>query len=215
MLRLIVGNLNYSSWSMRAWLALKLAGADFEVRDVGIFTSPHWKDKVLSFSGAGKVPILVDRSLTIHESLAISETMAERFPQAHLWPEDAALRARGRAISAEMVSSFTEIRRQMPTNLRGRSQNRPCEGKLPQEIARVLDIWSASLLTSSGQFLLGDFSIADCMYMPLVARFRTYGVEMDERAQAYSQAVFAHPLVQELSDLAAVTESIPQYDALL
>ncbi len=123
MLTLVGANLNYSSWTIRAWLALKHAGLPFRFHDVGLKTSANWKDKILSFSGAGKVPILIDGSLSVHESLAIGEYVSELAPTANLWPGDLKLRARGRAISCEMLSSFTALRTAMPCNLRARAPN--------------------------------------------------------------------------------------------
>ena len=123
MLRLVYGNLNYSSWSIRPWLALKHAGLEFRGHDIGLKTAEGWKDRILSFSGAGYVPILVDGSLSIHESLAICEYVAELAPSARLWPEDAKLRARGRAIACEMHSGFSHLRHAMDMNLRGRARH--------------------------------------------------------------------------------------------
>src|SRR6187402_74021 len=125
MLRLVCANLNYSSWSIRPWLALKHAGLPFRTHDVGLKTDEGWKDRILSFSGAGQVPILVDGSLSIHESLAICEYVAELQPAARLWPEDAKLRARGRAIACEMHSGFQHLRGAMAMNLRARSHLTP------------------------------------------------------------------------------------------
>ena len=110
MLRLVVGPLNYSSWSMRPWLVLHHAGAAVKTHEIPLFVGPDWQEQVLSFSGAGKVPVLVDKNLSIHESLAICEYVAELHPEAQLWPADRGLRARGRAISAEMASSFGALR---------------------------------------------------------------------------------------------------------
>lgn len=214
-MRLVVANLNYSSWSMRAWLGLRIAKAEFRCHDVGLKTSEGWKDKILSFSGAGKVPILIDGALSIHESLAILETVNERYPRARLWPEDPSLRARGRAISSEMASGFQELRNSMPTTLRGRAKTRPRGEQLDRDVARVQDIFEASLATSQGDYLLGDLSIADCMYFPVLARFRTYRVEFSEKARRYSDLMFSHPLVRELEEIAAGTESIAEYDAYL
>jgi len=211
MLNLIVGNLNYSSWSMRPWLALKHAGAEFRVKDIGLKTANDYKDKILSFSGAGKVPILVDGALTVHESLAICEYANELFPKAKLWPEDAKLRARGRAISCEMLSSFSALRQAMPTNLRRRAQRTPSGAAVEQDVARILDIWEASLSTN-GPFLLGDFSIADCMYFPVATRFRTYGVLLPERCSAYVSRLFELPLYAELEAIALKAPSIAEYD---
>jgi glutathione S-transferase len=215
MLRLVCANLNYSSWSMRPWLALKRAGLPFKTFDVGMRTTEGWKERILSFSGAGQVPILIDGSLSVHESLAICEYVAELAPAAKLWPEDPQLRARGRAISCEMHSGFTALRRAMSENLRARASRTPTSPEVEADIARVLDIFRASLSTANGPFLLGDFSIADCMYFPVVSRFRTYGVPLPADAAAYSAALFQLPFVQELEELAKATPAIPEYDAAL
>jgi len=215
MLRLVCANLNYSSWSIRAWLALKHAGLDFKVHDVGLKTQEGWKDRILAFSGAGYVPVLVDGSLSIHESLAICEYVAELSPAARLWPDDAKLRARGRAISCEMHSGFSSVRSAMPCNLRGRASRTPKSPQIDADIARVLDIWRASLSSNGGPFLLGDFSIADCMYFPLASRFRSYGVELPGEVQAYSAALFSLPFAQELQQIAQTTPPIAEYDAAL
>ncbi len=215
MLRLVSANLNYSSWSIRPWLALKHAGLPFRAHDVALKTEDGWKDRILSFSGAGQVPILVDGSLSIHESLAICEYVAELAPAAKLWPEDAKLRARGRAIACEMHGGFSHLRNAMNMNLRARSTHTPKSPQIDANIARILDIWNASLSTADGPFLLGDFSIADCMYFPVAARFRTYGVALPEAAQKYSAALFALPFVQELEALAQTTPPIPEYDTTL
>lgn len=221
MLTLVGANLNYSSWTIRAWLALEYAGLPFRFHDVGLKTTANWKDKILSFSGAGKVPILIDGALSVHESLAIAEYVAELAPNVQLWPADAQLRARGRAISCEMLSSFTSLRSAMTCNLRGRTNN-PAAPAFQSEavradIARVLDIWHASLEAQSnkGPFLLGDFSIADCMYFPVATRFRTYGVKLPPIAEAYVNALFARPEVAKLETLAANTLPIEEYEAAL
>src|SRR6478609_8418590 len=140
MMRLVVANLNYSSWSMRAWLALRHAQLQFKTHDVGLKTKEGWKETILQFSGAGQVPILVDGSLSVHESLAICEYVAELAPEAQLWPEDRALRARGRAISSEMHSGFSALRSQMPCNVRGRARATPSSPRLDADIARIQDI---------------------------------------------------------------------------
>jgi glutathione S-transferase len=215
MLRLVCANLNYSSWSVRPWLALKHAGLEFRVHDVGLKTQAGWQERILAFSGAGKVPILVDGSLSIHESLAICEYVAELAPGAKLWPEDSKLRARGRAISCEMHAGFPSLRSAMSMNLRGRAARTPSSPEIASEIARVLDVWRASLSSSGGPFLLGSLTIADCMYFPVATRFRTYGVELPDDARAYSEALFALPIVKELEELAKATPPIAEYDALL
>ncbi len=215
MLRLVCANLNYSSWSVRPWLALKHAGVTFRTHDVGLKTSDGWKERILAFSGAGRVPVLVDGSLSIHESLAICEYVAELAPAARLWPEDPKLRARGRAIACEMHSGFPHLRSAMSMNLRARARATPQGPELDAEIARVLDIWHASLSTAEGPFLLGQFSIADCMFFPVASRFRTYGVQLPSDAAAYANALFELPFVKELQVLAEAAPAIAEYDALL
>jgi glutathione S-transferase len=215
MLRLVCANLNYSSWSVRPWLALKHSGLPFRAHDVGLKTEDGWQDRIRSFSGAGLVPILIDGSLSVHESLAICEYIAELAPAARLWPVDAKLRARGRAIACEMHSGFSHLRRSLCMNLRARSAHTPKSPEIDADIARVLEIWDASLSSAGGPFLLGEFSIADCMYFPVATRFRTYGVALPAAAQAYSDALFALPFVKELEALAQITPAIPEYDAAL
>lgn len=221
MLTLVGTNLNYSSWTIRAWLALEYAGLPFRFHDVGLKTTPNWKDKIRSFSGAGKVPILIDGALSVHESLAIAEYVAELAPSVNLWPGDARLRARGRAISCEMLSSFTNLRSVMACNLRGRTSN-PAASSFQSEavradIERVLEIWQASLEAhaDTGPFLLGAFSIADCMYFPVASRFRTYGVKLPPLAETYVNALFARPEAKKLEALAANTSPIQEYEAAL
>src|SRR6188768_2548452 len=215
MLRLVSGNLNYSSWSVRPWLALQHAGLPFRIHDIGLKTEDGWKDRILSFSGAGQVPILVDGSLSVHESLAICEYVSELAPAARLWPDDIQLRARGRAISCEMHSGFSHLRQAMGMNLRARASTTPRSAEVDRDITRILDIWKASLSSSGGPFLLGQFSIADCMYFPVATRFRTYGVPLPADAQAYSKALFALPIVRELEAIAANAPAITEYDACL
>ncbi|MBK6576817.1 MAG: glutathione S-transferase [Sandaracinaceae bacterium] len=216
MLRLVVGPLNYSSWSMRPWLVLHHSGLPFKTHEIGLFVEPGWQEQVLSFSGAGKVPVLVDKNLSVHESLAICEYIAELAPEARLWPEDRALRARGRAISAEMASSFGSLRNEMTANIRGRRATpRAPSADAQRDIDRVFDIWRASLATSPGPFLLGDFSVADAMYYPVLTRFRTYGVPLPAEVAPWAERMEAHPSVVALVAEAQKSVAIPKYDALL
>lgn len=215
MLTLVGGNLNYSSWTMRPWLALRHAELPFRFHDVGLRTKEGWKQRILVFSGAGKVPVLVDGASSIHESLAICETVAERAPDEKLWPADPALRARGRAISCEMMSSFGALRSELPCNLRARSSTPSMSDAARADVARVVDIFTASLEGGGGPFLLGDFSIADCMYAPVAMRFRTYGVSLPQTAARYVETVLAHPHVLALEEIAKSQPAIPEYDAAL
>jgi glutathione S-transferase len=214
-MRLVAAPLNYSSWSVRAWLALDHAGAEFKTHEIGLYVDPNWREKVLQFSGAGKVPILIDGNLSVHEALAICEYAAERFPAAGLWPSDAPLRARARAVSSEMSSDFTNIRNEMPMNFRGRGRSFSPSDAAMREIERVFDIWNASLSTSPGPFLFGDFSIADCMYVPVLSRFRTYGVPIEGDAAAWAARIWEQPSVAKWTRLAEQSIAVPKYDALL
>ena len=214
-MRLVMAPLNYSSWSARAWLALDHAGADFKTHEIALFVDPDWRDKVLQFSGAGKVPILIDASLSIHEALAICEYAAERFPEANLWPSDPQLRGRARAVSAEMSSGFLNVRNEMSMNYRGRASRFSPSDDASQEIDRIFDIWNASLSTSPGPFLFGEFSIADCMYVPVVSRFQTYGVSLQGQIAQWAERIWAQPSVTRWTALADQSIPVPKYDALL
>ncbi len=214
-MRLVVAPLNYSSWSVRAWLALDHAGAQFKTHEIGLYVDPNWREKVLRFSGAGKVPILIDGNLSVHEALAICEYAAERFPAAGLWPSDPQLRARARAVSSEMSSNFTNIRNEMPMNYRGRARRFSPSDAAMREIERVLDIWNASLSSSPGPFLFGEFSIADCMYVPVLSRFRTYGVPLGRTAAAWEARIWEQRSVAKWTTLAEQSVAVPKYDTIL
>jgi len=215
MLTLVGANLNYSSWSIRPWLALRHADLPFRFHDVGLKTRDGWKERILGFSGAGKVPILIDGASSVHESLAICETVAELAPQKKLWPDDPKLRARGRAISCEMTSSFGALRSEMTCNLRARSRTPTLSDAAKADVARVVDVFTASIEGCGGPFLLGEFSIADCMYAPVASRFRTYSVALPEVAARYVEAVLGHPLFVELDALAKEQPPIAEYDAFV
>ncbi|MCA9626425.1 MAG: glutathione S-transferase [Myxococcales bacterium] len=212
-LRLVVGPLNYSSWSVRPWLALKYSGLPFKTHTIDLFVDPEWHNKVLQFSGAGKVPVLIDGNLSVHESLAICEYVSELAPDAKLWPEDRAQRARARAISCEMLGGFPYLRGEMGMNGRARAKAFRPSAEAQREIARVSEVWSASLQSLGGPYLFGHFTIADCMYFPVVTRLRTYGVELSGDAADYCATIWEHPIVAEWEKLAAESVAIPEYDA--
>lgn len=215
-LRLVIGPLNYSSWSVRPWLALKYSGLPFKTHAIDLFVDEGWKEKLLQFSGAGKVPVLVDGQLSIHESLAICEYVNELAPEARLWPEDRASRARARAVSAEMACGFPAVRSEMPMNGRARSREPVVlSAAAKTEIERIREVWSASLQTLGGPYLFENFTIADCMYFPVLSRFRTYGVELNGDALEYSKTMWEHPIVKEWEKLASSSIAIPKYDELL
>ncbi|MEX1074057.1 MAG: glutathione S-transferase family protein [Burkholderiales bacterium] len=203
---LVVGNKNYSSWSLRPWLAMKVLGIPFEEKRIPLY-GPDSKRALLQYSPAGKVPCLVDGELRVWDSLAILETLAEREPR--LWPADAMLRARARSVSAEMHSGFAKLRQHMSMNVRKRH---PGKGRTPEvlaEIARIVEIWSEA----RGPFLFGPFCAADAMYAPVVLRFRTYEVELPPACRAYADAVLELPELQEwMRDAGRETESLPQFE---
>jgi glutathione S-transferase len=203
---LVVGNKNYSSWSLRPWLAMKVLGIPFREQRVPLYGAGS-KEELLRHSPAGKVPVLVDGDLAVWDSLAILETLAERNPG--LWPADAAQRARARSISAEMHSGFANLRNHMSMNVRRRF---PDKGRTPEvlaEIRRIVEIWSAC----RGPFLFGAFCAADAMYAPVVLRFRTYEVELPPVCRAYADAVLALPALQEwMRDAERETETLPQFE---
>jgi glutathione S-transferase len=199
-LTLVIGNKNYSSWSMRPWLAMRASGIAFEEVFIPLYTDNKAdKDRILSFSRSGKVPSLVDGDITVWDSLAIIEYLAERFPEAGLWPRDRAARAHARSISAEMHSGFLPLRNECGMNL-----HRPVGAVTLSEdaranIARIEEIWTdcRTRYGKAGPFLFGAFTAADAMYAPVVHRFRTYAIKVGPLAQAYMETMMALPAFAE------------------
>jgi glutathione S-transferase len=193
-LTLVIGNKNYSSWSMRPWIALKAAGIAFDETLIPIYV-PGSKEKILAVSPAGKVPVLIDGDVHVWESLAILDYLAERFPQAGLWPADQAARAHARAISAEMHAGFVPLRRHCPMNMWRPVKQRELPPDVLANVQRIDALWTdcRRRFGTGGPFLFGAFGAADAMYAPIVSRFHTYGVEVSEAARAYMQAVMALP----------------------
>lgn len=220
-LELVVLSLRYSSWSMRAWLALTHAGATFATRTVEL---PHMMDPMATTSLAdrrargsvrGLFPVLRVRGTSIHESLAICEWAAEAYPDAGLWPADALLRAEARAISCEMLSGFGDMRRELSCHLFGRVPSFTPGPAARADIERVFEIWSEKLERSGGPFLFGRFSIADAMFYPVLTRFRTYAVALPQTLAPYAAALDALPAVRALIALASNEPHIPTYDAYI
>jgi glutathione S-transferase len=203
---LVIGNKNYSSWSLRPWLAMKVLKLEFEEKRIALY-EPGSREQILQHSPAGKVPCLVDGSVRVWDSLAILEYLAEKHAQ--LWPADAAQRARARSICAEMHSGFPSLRTHMSMNVRKRY---PGKGRTPDvqaEIERILGIWSEA----QKPFLFGAFGAADAMYAPVVLRFRTYEVELPPACRAYADAVLALPAMREwIAAAERERESIPQFE---
>ena len=198
-LTLVIGNKNYSSWSMRPWLALKANGIAFEEVLIPLYTGDADKRRILGFSQSGKVPALIDDDITIWDSLAIIEYAAERFPQNHLWPHDRASRAHARSISAEMHSGFAALRNECGMNLHRPVGVKSLSENARADVARVQQIWSEcrERYGRTGPYLFGAFSGADAMYAPVVHRFRTYAIEVTPSARDYMDAMISLPAFQE------------------
>jgi glutathione S-transferase len=191
---LIIGNRNYSSWSLRGWLATCLSGIAFETELVRL-SEPGSHAELLRHSPAGRVPVLKHDERVIWDSLAIIEYLAELRPQAGLWPADADARAMARSIAAEMHAGFAALRANMPMNLRKDLSGKGRGPGVVEDIERIGAIWreACSRFGRDGPFLFGRYCAADAMYTPVAARFRTYGVELDPTCQAYVDAVLAWP----------------------
>jgi glutathione S-transferase len=193
---LVIGNKNYSSWSLRPWLALRASGIAFDEVQLPLFTD-EFRRRIAEFSPAGRVPVLVDGDVRVWESIAILEYAAERWPDRGLWPASSAARAHARTVCAEMHAGFHALRAAMPMNLRS---FHPGKGRSPEvdaDIARVSDLWRDCLARSGGPFLFGAFGNADAMYAPVVTRFVTYGVALAPDLQRYSAAVLGLPAMRE------------------
>jgi glutathione S-transferase len=201
---LVIGNKNYSSWSLRPWLAMKVLELAFDEKRIPLY-GPAAKGEILKHSPSGKVPCLVDGSLAIWDSLAILEYLAERHPR--LWPADVAERAQARSIAAEMHSGFANLRNHMGMNVRKRYPGRGRTPEVLEEIKRIDALWSQA----KGPFLFGAFGAADAMYAPVVLRFRTYEVRVSNRE--YAEAMLALPAMREWIEAAErEPETIPQFD---
>jgi glutathione S-transferase len=209
-LTLVIGNKNYSSWSMRPWLALRANNIPFEEVFIPLYTdNPADKQRILSFSRAGKVPALIDGDITVWDSLAIIEYLAERFPEAKLWPEDRAMRAHARSISAEMHSGFMALRNECGMNLHRPVGAVALSADAKANIARVEEVWRdcRQRYARSGPFLFGAFTGADAMFAPVVHRFRTYAIDVGAEAKAYMETMMALPAFREWTE-AGLAETI-------
>ncbi len=207
---LAIGNYNYSSWSLRAWIALRHTGADFDVIRIPL-DRPETKAAILAQSPAGKVPVLREGDLTVWDSLAICEYLAERFPAARLWPENREARATARSASAEMHAGFAALRRHMPMDCRARHPGAGHAPGVEADIARIVALWTdlRARFGAGGDMLFGHFTVADAMFAPVVSRFETYAVELDRVARDYVDAVLALPIMREwLAAAEAETEVI-------
>ena len=217
MLTLVIGNKNYSSWSMRPWVLLRQAGIPFEERKIRFEAfegDSAFKREVLKINPAGRVPVLVDDGFAVWDTLAIAEYLAEKFPERQLWPRDARARARARSICAEMHAGFSALRTHCPMNI---------EASLPQagaliwrdkaavrsDVERIVQMWTGLLAEHPGGMLFGDFSIADAYFAPVCTRLRTYALPVPDVVADYIERVYALPGVK-----AWVEEAVAERDFL-
>jgi glutathione S-transferase len=197
-MKLVIGDKNMSSWSMRPWLVLKHFGIPFE-EDMVRLGRPDSSANILAHSPSGKVPCLVtDAGDAVWESAAIMETLAELFPQHAMWPRDAAARAHARSISAEMHAGFADLREQMSMNIQRQAFGQELTAGALANVKRIDLIWRNCLDAHGGPFLFGkEFGIADAMFAPVVMRFNSYAPKLSETAFAYAARITALPIVAE------------------
>ena len=196
--KLVIGNKNYSTWSLRSWFLLAEAGIDFEEERLALDTE-GFASKVAQYTPICRVPVLILEGQPIWDTMAIAETVAERWPDKKLWPSDANARAHARSICAEMHSGFSVLREAMPMNCRAMGRKVALPDELVADIDRVLAIWSDChrQYQSGGDWLFGEFSVADAMYAPVVLRFRTYGINLPQSAVAYPERLLKSDVLQD------------------
>jgi glutathione S-transferase len=196
-MKLLIGDKNLSSWSLRPWLVLKHFGIPFDEMKIWL-DRPEFKSQVLQYSPTGKVPCLADGDLTIPDSLAICEYLNEKYPEKKMWPQDSVARAKARAISCEMHSGFQNLRTHMSHNIKARFPGFD-SSKAASDIERIQQIFRECRATArdQGPYLFGEFSIADAMFAPVVNRFRTYDVQVYPPTREYMDTMFKHPGMHE------------------
>ncbi|HEY4065693.1 MAG TPA: glutathione S-transferase family protein [Burkholderiaceae bacterium] len=216
-MQLVIGNKNYSSWSMRPWVLLKQAGIAFDevmVRFDAFTPGSEFKSRLASLSPTGRVPVLIDGDLTVWDTLAIAEYVAEKYPAMRLWPKDATARARARSVCAEMHSGFGALRSHFPMNVEASLAEVGARVLAEQagvraDVERLVQMWTALLAEHRGPMLFGEFSVADAFFAPIVMRLRTYGVPVPEPVEAYMLRVCALPGVA-----AWIADALAEHDFL-
>ena len=219
MYKLVIANRNYSSWSLRAWLFLTESNVSFEEIRIPMFTET-WPEEIARYSPAGRVPVLLVNDITVWDSTAIIEHVRERHPDAVGWPKSAQMRAHARSISAEIHSGFLAVRDELPQNIRTRNKldvsqlSESCR----KQIARIDEIWTdcRKKYGRSGDWLFGDFSLADIMFTPVALRFVTYSIPVSKGSQEFVDAVCRSKTVQTwIAAAQAELETIPFIDELI
>jgi len=212
---LVIGNKNYSSWSLRPWILMKVLGLDFEERLIPLFDE-NWDAAIAELSPSKKVPCLIDDDMTVWETMAIAEYLHDKHPDAGVWPADIATRAVARSAANEMHGGFGALRAAMPMNTRKRLPGRGRDTGCLKDIARIQELWNACREShgTGGDFLFGAFCAADAMYAPVVSRFETYEVELDAVSQAYADAVMALPAMQDWYAAGAAEPWVVSHDEL-
>ena len=201
MKKLVIGNKNYSSWSLRPWLLLKDKGIEFDEIMVHLYKDES-KLELLKHSRSGKVPVLIDEGISIWDSLAICEYIADCYPEKNCWPKDIKLRAMARSISHEMHSGFFALRNTLHMNCRKNMVFSPITSELQADIDRICEIWTMCReeFSSQGDYLFGEFTIADAMYAPVVLRFKSYGIKVGKLEQKYMNTILKHPSIKSWID---------------
>ena len=199
---LVIGNKNYSSWSLRGWLMARIAGIEFEELVIPL-DLPETQPEIRKHSPSGRLPVLLHRGLAVWESLAIGEYLNDLKPEAGLWPAATAARAHARSISCEILAGFAELRSNMPMNIRASYPGRGLTSAVRADIERITGLWRdcrkrfAGAAPKDDGFLFGSICAADAMYAPVVTRLRTYAVPLDAGSEEYCAAVLAHPAMKE------------------
>ncbi len=209
--RLIIGNKNYSSWSLRPWLLLKEFKIPFKETRIALYEDES-KQALLEHADSGKVPAFYHDDYVVWDSLAICETLNDLYPQENLWPQDPAAKALARSISHEMHSGFIEIRNQLPMNCRTQVTLPNINAPLQQDINRIREIWSLCRKTyqDKGDFLMGEFSICDAMFAPVVIRFNSYGIPLSDLENQYVRSILSLDSMQQWIDEGVIeTERMP------
>ncbi len=197
-MKIVLGNKNFSSWSLRPWLVLERAGLPFEEQVIPL-DQPTTAADIARYSPSGRVPALVDGDISVWDSLAICEYLADKYPEKQLWPRDRAARAIARAVSAEMHSGFTALRTDCPMKFKETFAPQPLSKEVQADVARIVAIWDECRrrFGKEGPFLFSAFSIADAMFAPVVSRFHTYGVRPAGAAGAWADMMWASPAMQK------------------